>query len=151
MDPQSNQDYGLNTPTSANDMATMPLPMPAAAPVSLQSPPVPAQAPPLSAMPAAALAPALANQTSPANPIAYPVVAGSQPRSQGASMPTNVVAAAPDVAADTDVIEKAWVDQAKKLVSETRNDPFKQSREINKLKADYMKKRYNKDIKLPDA
>lgn len=57
----------------------------------------------------------------------------------------------PAEAADTDVIEKEWVTRAKQIVADTQADPFRQAMEINRLKADYMKKRYNKDIKSPDA
>lgn len=57
----------------------------------------------------------------------------------------------PTEAADTDVIEKEWVYKAKQVVAETRQDPYLQVREINKLKADYMQKRYNKELKLPEA
>lgn len=52
-----------------------------------------------------------------------------------------------ETAADGDVIEKEWVEKAKKLVATTRTDPYQQVREINQLKAEYLKKRYNKDIK----
>lgn len=52
------------------------------------------------------------------------------------------------IADDNDVIEKEWVDRAKKIVAATSADPFIESREISKLKASYMKKRFNKDIPL---
>jgi len=55
---------------------------------------------------------------------------------------------APMIADDADLIEKAWVEKAKKLVEQTKNDPYTQNKEINKFKADYIKKRYNKDIQL---
>ena len=51
-------------------------------------------------------------------------------------------------AADVDLIEKEWVHKAKEIVSHTIGDPYTQNKEINKIKADYIKKRYNKDIKL---
>lgn len=54
----------------------------------------------------------------------------------------------PDEAADTDLIEKEWVERAKQIVDHTRDDPHEQQRAISHMKADYMKKRYNKDIKL---
>jgi hypothetical protein len=54
-------------------------------------------------------------------------------------------------AADADVIEPEWIERVKHVIATTKNDPHRQVREINMLKADYMKKRYNKDIKLPDA
>ncbi len=54
----------------------------------------------------------------------------------------------PDMADDADLIEKEWVVKAKEIVENNRNDPHKLNQEINRMKADYIKKRYNKDIKL---
>lgn len=56
----------------------------------------------------------------------------------------------PELANDVDVIEKEWVDKAKQIVKETVDDPHKQNHNVSVLKADYMKKRYGKDIKIPD-
>ena len=56
----------------------------------------------------------------------------------------------PATAEDNDLIEKEWVDKAKHIVEKTRNDPHLQNKEINQIKADYIKKRYNKNIKLID-
>jgi hypothetical protein len=49
---------------------------------------------------------------------------------------------------DGDLIEKEWVNKAKQIVERNRDDPYKQSEELTVFKADYMKKRYNKTIKL---
>lgn len=54
------------------------------------------------------------------------------------------------VADDGDLIEKEWVVKAKEIVERTKLDPHAQNKEMNRVKADYMKKRYNKDIKLTD-
>ena len=54
------------------------------------------------------------------------------------------------IAEDTDVIEKEWVDRAKKIISLTSNDPYIEAKEISKLKATYMKKRFNRDLPLAD-
>jgi hypothetical protein len=48
---------------------------------------------------------------------------------------------------DADLIEKEWVAKAKEIVAHTHGDPYIQNKEINKIKAQYIKKRYNKDIK----
>jgi hypothetical protein len=56
----------------------------------------------------------------------------------------------PAIADDVDVIEKEWVQKAKQIVTETKNDPRSQSVRINVYKHDYIKKRYGKDIKLPE-
>ncbi len=52
--------------------------------------------------------------------------------------------AGPAVAADDDVIEKDWVDKAKKIVLDTRDDPHGRSSKVNELQKDYLKKRYGK-------
>lgn len=53
----------------------------------------------------------------------------------------------PQEASDTDLIEKEWVQVLQEIVSHTSEDPYTQQNEISKLKADYMKKRYNRDVK----
>lgn len=53
------------------------------------------------------------------------------------------------VAEDKDEIEMEWVTKAKKIVEQTKSDPHLQERAVSRLQADYMKKRFNKDIKLP--
>lgn len=55
----------------------------------------------------------------------------------------------PSVAADEDLIEKEWVEKAKKIISETKHDPYAQEQAVTKLQADYLNKRYGKVIKLP--
>jgi hypothetical protein len=54
------------------------------------------------------------------------------------------------IAHDTDLIEKEWVERAKTIVARTQDDPFKQKDEMSKMKADYIKKRYNKTIPVDD-
>lgn len=49
---------------------------------------------------------------------------------------------------DKDKIEKEWVDKARKIVEQTKHDPHRQSEELTVMKADYMKQRYNKIIKV---
>lgn len=52
------------------------------------------------------------------------------------------------LAEDGDLIEKAWIQKAKEIVERTKNDPYNQNIEINKVKKEYIQKRYNKDVKL---
>ena len=54
-------------------------------------------------------------------------------------------------AKDADLIEKEWVDKSKKIVSATREDPYKQKNEMSRVKADYVQKRFNKTLKVDDA
>jgi hypothetical protein len=54
------------------------------------------------------------------------------------------------IADDADLIEKEWVMRAKAIVMHTKDDPHAQNQEMNKVKADYLKKRYNKDLKTSE-
>lgn len=54
--------------------------------------------------------------------------------------------ATPIVANDDDLIEKEWVDQAKKIIAQTKDDPHKREREVQRLQADYLMKRYGKEL-----
>ncbi len=56
----------------------------------------------------------------------------------------------PAIADDADLIEKEWIVKAKSIVEHTRGDPYTRNREMNKVKVDYLKKRYNKDIKITE-
>jgi hypothetical protein len=54
----------------------------------------------------------------------------------------------PPEAEDSDLIEKEWVERAKQIVAHTRHDPHEQQKALSLMKADYMKKRYNRDVKV---
>lgn len=56
----------------------------------------------------------------------------------------------PALADDADLIEKEWVNKAKQIVDKTKTNPYLQNREISKFKAGYIKKRYNKDIRVSE-
>lgn len=56
----------------------------------------------------------------------------------------------PDEASDTDLIEKEWVDKAKEIVEHTQDDPYEQQKALSAMKTDYMKKRYNRELKEDD-
>lgn len=75
-----------------------------------------------------------------------PIAAPSAP----ASPVDPAVAWMPQIADDVDLIEKEWVDKAKEIVAQTAHDPYLQNKEMNKVKSEYLKKRYNKDIKQSD-
>lgn len=63
----------------------------------------------------------------------------------------NIQSSTTPIADDVDVIEKEWVKLAKDLVEKTKEDPYTQNKELSKVKATYVKKRWNKDIKLADG
>ncbi|MFZ1257967.1 MAG: hypothetical protein WAQ25_00675 [Candidatus Saccharimonas sp.] len=52
----------------------------------------------------------------------------------------------PLVAGDDDLIEKEWVDKAKKILAETKDDPHRRETEISKLQVEYIRKRYGREI-----
>ena len=52
----------------------------------------------------------------------------------------------PDVAADEDLIEKVWVDSAKKIIETTKDDPHARERQVGKLQSDYLQKRDGKKL-----
>lgn len=62
------------------------------------------------------------------------------------STATTNVSDAPLVANDDDLIEKEWVDKAKKIIVETKDDPYKREQEVGKLQVDYLRKRYGKEL-----
>ncbi len=52
------------------------------------------------------------------------------------------------LAQDKDLIEKEWVNKAKRIVQSTRDNPYKQTEDLTILKADYMQKKFNKTLKI---
>ena len=52
----------------------------------------------------------------------------------------------PITANDDDLIEKEWVDKAKKILAETRDDPYRRESEVSKLQIEYIRKRYGREI-----
>lgn len=54
-------------------------------------------------------------------------------------------------AEDQDLIEKEWVDKAKKIINETRDDPYRREQEVSKLQIEYIRKRYGREIGETDS
>ena len=76
---------------------------------------------------------------------------GPQQGSMAASDVSNTTpVSTPVMADDNDLIEKEWVTKAKQIVENTKSDPYRQSKDMTVFRADYMQKRYNKTIKLPE-
>ncbi len=137
MQPQNNPQMGFNLPPAMPEQLPpmapnqAPFGMPEAGPSSPELTPLPTPpgAVPMPQMTALPQAPTIQSVQT---PVAIPT--------------TNSVV--PNVTHDTDLIEKEWVTKAMKIVEDTKEDPFKQSKDLTHLKADYMQKRYNKVIKL---
>lgn len=61
------------------------------------------------------------------------------------------IASTPAAASDDDLIEKEWVDQVKKVISTTKDNPHEQAKLVAELMRDYVRKRYGKEVgKAPD-
>lgn len=86
-------------------------------------------------------APAQAMPPMPPMPVAVPVPV---------TPVDNTTTSSPTIAADDDLIEKEWVDKAKKIITDTRDDPYKREQEISRLQADYLRKRYGKELGVSD-
>lgn len=84
---------------------------------------------------------AAANASAVAAPVAQPVTPVQAPPAPPASTSTT-----PLVAADEDLIEKEWVDKAKEIIEQTRDDPFARTQKVNELQRDYLQKRYGKVV-----
>lgn len=76
-----------------------------------------------------------------ATAIAAPTVPVRDPAA-GSAVPSNT----PLVAADEDLIEKEWVDKAKEIIEQTKDDPHARTQRVNELQRDYLQKRYGKVV-----
>jgi hypothetical protein len=100
------------------------------------------------------------DQQNPANWWQTPVPVANLPLNNGQPVPVAAdirganpaqpKPATPQVAGDTDMIEPEWVGAVKKIMDEYKTDPYSETQALTLLRADYLKKRYNKDIKTPE-
>lgn len=60
------------------------------------------------------------------------------------------VADAPLTAADVDVIEPEWVKKAEEAVAANRDDPRAEEDAVEAVQIEYLKQRYNLDVKASD-
>jgi hypothetical protein len=66
---------------------------------------------------------------------------------QGNSTVTSTAIAADD---SSDDLDEEWINKAKAIVEQTKADPYIESHELSKAKADYLRIRYNKQIKVAE-
>ena len=87
---------------------------------------------------AGAIAAGMASQAA-----SQPLVAMPQapPAGQPAAAP-----ATPLVAADEDLIEKEWVERAKSIIQQTKDDPHARTQQVNELQRGYLEKRFGRVI-----
>lgn len=87
----------------------------------------------------------------PATPAPDPIVPITDPLTQGAQAVLQTQQSPQShIANDVELIEKEWVSKAKNIIRQTKDDPYTQNKELSKVKADYVKARYNKDVKLSE-
>lgn len=79
-----------------------------------------------------------------------PVAGVPMQHGQGQSMQQVIAASLPIEAHDLDLIEKTWVEKAKMIVARTHGDPYLQNKALSQVKADYIRKRYGRDIKVSE-
>lgn len=78
--------------------------------------------------------------------VAAPAAAATVPDDPSAAV-VPVSTSGPVIAADEDVIEKEWVDRAKKIVQDTRDNPYERSNQVTALQTDYQQKRFGRETK----
>lgn len=49
-----------------------------------------------------------------------------------------------------DDLDAEWIEKAKAIVEQTKADPYLQSRELSKVRADYLKSRHGKEVKIAE-
>lgn len=76
----------------------------------------------------------------------YPTNSHTPPLPTQSSISTMPIIPASDPTSDA--LDKEWINKAKYIVGQTKQDPFTQSKEIGKLKADYLRIRFNKHTTL---
>jgi hypothetical protein len=139
MDPQAEKTPGITLPKPSMEQAIpgMPSYQPNVVSAeallpSVEAAPVPAAAPPVTVpnMPAMGTVP---QPVAPAAPVAVPVGTPAQATDD-----------------DTDALDEEWINKAKAIVEQTKHDPRLESHELSKVKADYLRIRYNKQIKVAE-
>jgi hypothetical protein len=81
-------------------------------------------------------------------PTTQPPIATSSVQRDAKADDTSTSSPITTVRDDRDKVEKEWVDRVKRVIGQTRHDPYRQSEELTAVKADYMKQHYNKIIKV---
>jgi hypothetical protein len=156
MSPQQDQSPGLHLPQPSFDVGQAPA---GGVPQPYQTAPMPAIEAPSSPAPmqqAQSYVPqSPAMPVTPSQPQAQPTGAISVPPAEIPQQPfAGSQAPATDMAAvqadDDSAVDQEWITKARDIVSKTHADPYLQSQEISKIKAQYIKVRYNKDIKTAE-
>ncbi len=90
--------------------------------------------------------PALAGAINPL-PAAQPLAPSSVQAGSGVQQ---VPTAATSDDMSSSALDEEWITKAKAIIEQTKNDPYLESKELSKTKADYLRIRYNKQIKVAE-
>lgn len=131
-----------------NNQNIQPAKQPEGQPASGEQAPVTPEVNPVSPAPQPASAAPAPRPSDPA-PVTTPPPSNSPVIAQDQVKPD--IGPSPAEAADVDVIEKEWVDQAEKIVEQTKGDPYLEEEAVEALQMDYLKKRYGHDVKKPEG
>jgi hypothetical protein len=140
MDPQFDKSPGLGLPQPSIEQGVATTVDYQDGSRSPEAAPVIGEMAPVAPQTAAPLIPTVVPPATPMQTPAAPAIDTS------ASGPT-ASAAADD---DADALDAEWVSKAKAIVERTKNDPFLESKELSKAKAEYLRIRYNKHIKVAE-
>lgn len=131
MNPQADQTPGLRLPQPSFNVGQAPA-----------TPPQAGYQQPVQAMPSAP------QPQQPSMPGSLQPMPSSPANPPQAAMPVPQVQDMPVVQNDDeDAVDQEWTNKAREIVEKNRTDPYLLSREISKIKSQYIKVRYNKDIK----
>ena len=83
------------------------------------------------------------------NPLSVPPVV--QPGTTGASTAQPVSGDTATQSKESDRIEKIWVKKAKDIIGQTRDDPHAQKKQIDSVRAEYLKIKFNTVLKVEEA
>lgn len=86
-------------------------------------------------------------ELAPPPPVAIPpVVSTVPPVNQPLPAPIAQPVQNPVAANDDDTIEREWVDRAKQVIAQTKDNPYAREKAIGELQRDYLMKRYGRQI-----
>lgn len=88
-------------------------------------------------------------ELAPPPPVAVPV---ATPMPEGGDVAAQIPPVQPQgahnpvAANDDDTIEKEWVDRAKQVIAQTKDNPYAREKAIGELQRDYLMKRYGRQV-----